>query len=228
VARFLVAVMLLSAVGCGFSPPIRGLHPGMPGRLVKGQLEVGGEIGGGGLSQPTPPTTGGPHVAYGLSDSLVIEGGANLNFFELDWATLYGGVRLSRSKPMPEELQLVGELEVGAGLGLGGHLSQRSNTDWAARQAYGLYVGLGAGVRWRWLGGYVRGRLDASANTSAPSSLWPTVMAGVEARAGDHVVFGAGAGLGALWSEKQDVLGFWFYQAQVALLFDLSAPRAAR
>jgi hypothetical protein len=74
----------------------------------------------------------------------------------------------------------------------------------------------------------VRGRLDASANTSAPSSLWPTVMAGVEARAGDHVVFGAGAGLGALWSEKQDVLGFWFYQAQVALLFDLSAPRAAR
>src|SRR6476469_7647769 len=115
-ARFLVAVMSLSAVGCGFSPPIRGLHPGMPGRLVKGQLEVGGEIGGGGFAQPTPPTTGGPHVAYGLSDSLVIEGGANLNFSELDWATLYGGVRLSRSKSMPEELQLVGDLEVGAGL----------------------------------------------------------------------------------------------------------------
>lgn len=193
----------------------------MPGRLVKGQLEVGGALGGGGLAQPTPPTTGGPHVAYGLSDSLVIEGGANLNFFELDWATLYGGVRLSRSKRLPEELRLVGDLEVGAGLGLGGHLSQSSNDNWVGRQAYGLYVGFGGGVRWRWLGGYVRGRLDASANTSTPSSLWPTVMAGVEARAGDHVVFGAGAGLGALWSENQAPLGFWFYQAQVALLFDL-------
>lgn len=200
----------------------------MPGRLVRGQLEVGGEVGGGGLNGATPPTTGGPHVAYGLSDTLVIEGGANLNFFELEWATLYGGVRLSRSKPLPDELHLVGDLEVGTGLGLGGHVYGQPRSDWTIRQAYGLYVGFGVGLRWRWLGGYLRGRLDASASTSAPSTLWPSAVIGLEARAGQHVVFGVGAGLGAVWNQNHGVLGFWLYQAQVAFLFDLTPARSAQ
>lgn len=227
-ARALVAVLLLGALGCSYSPPIRGLHAGMPGRLGRGQLEVGCEVGGGGLSGATPPTTGGPHVAYGLTDSLVIEGGANLNFFELRWATAYGGVRWSRSKPLPDELHLVGELELGAGLGLGGQVRDDQRTPWTSRQAWGVYEGLGLGLRWRWLGGYLRGRLDASASTGAPASLWPTAMIGVEARAGRHVVFGGGAGLGAYWNQNMGVVGFWFYQANVAFLFDLSGEAAGR
>lgn len=227
--RALVGAVLLCTctLGCSYSPPIRGLHPGMPGRLAHGELELGGEVGGGGISDVTPPTTGGPHVAYGLSDRLVIEGGANLNFVELNWATLYGGVRLARSKPLGNEAHLAGDLELGAGLGLGGHLYPDGRTDWTRRPAYGLYVGLGGGVRWRWLGGYVRGRLDASASTSAPSTLWPSVMAGVEARAGAHLVFGVGAGLGSRWNQADGLLGFWFYQGSVALVFDLRPRRPA-
>lgn len=226
--RALAGVVLWGLLGCGYSPPIRGLHPGMPGRLTRGQLEVGGEIGGGGLgSGATAPTTGGPHLAYGLRDDLVIEGGANLNFFEGAWATAYGGVRLSRSKPLPQELELVGDLELGAGLGLGGRLSGWRDAQWTRRQAYGFYQGFGVGLRWRWLGGYLRGRLDESANTQAPSTLWPTAMLGLEARAGRHVVFGAGAGLGGFWNRNHGLVGLWFYEAQVAFLFDV-APAAAQ
>ena len=222
--RGLAGVVLLGALGCAYSPPIRGLHPGMPGRLVQGQLEVGGEAGGGGLTNGglvTAPTTGGAHVAYGLSDTLVVEGGANLNLFEGAWATAYGGVRLSRSKPVAGGgLRLIGELELGAGLGLGGRVNA-SAAPWASYQSYGLYEGLGVGLRWNALGAYVRGRLDASVSNTAPATLWPTLMAGLDARAGEHVVFGVGAGMGGFWNRTQGLVGIWFYEAQVALLFDL-------
>lgn len=225
--RALLGVVLLGTVGCTYSPPIRGLHPGMPGRLARGQLEVGGVAGGVGIvggSSGTAPTTGGPHLAYGLSDGLVVEGGANLNFFEGGWATAYAGVRLSRSRPLPDELTLVGELELGAGLGLGGHRYPPPSTRWTQWQAWGLYEGLAVGLRWRWLGGYLRGRLDASASNDWVASLWPSAMVGLEARAGAHVVFGAGAGLVGEWTQGHGLVGIWFYQAQVAFLFDL-APR---
>jgi len=127
---------------------------------------------------------------------------------------------------LPDELVLVGDLELGAGVGLGGRVAGDVSmaTVWTTRQAYGLYEGLGVGLRWRWLGGYLRGRIDASGNTSAPPSLWPTLMAGLEARAGRDVVFGVGGGLGGVWAEGQGWVGFWFYQAHFALLFDL-APK---
>lgn len=220
--RGLAVVVLWGALGCSYSPPIRGLHPGMPGRLVRGQLEIGGDLGGAGFRSGgvTAPTTGGPHVAYGLSDTLVVEGGANLNFFEGAWATAYAGVRLSRSKPLPNGLQLVGELEAGAGLGIGGRTRDASAPSWAS-PSYGLYEGFGLGLRGKWLGAYLRGRLDASASTTAPATLWPTLMVGLEARAGSHVAFGLGTGLGGYWNERDALVGLWFYEAQVALLFDL-------
>ena len=222
--RGLAVVVLWGALGCSYSPPIRGLHPGMPGRLVRGQLEVGGAVGGGGFGSGggvLAPTTGGPHVAYGLSDTLVVEGGANLNFFEGAWATAYGGVRLSRSKPVGNGLRLIGELELGAGLGLGGRSTFRTGERWENYQAYGLYEGFGVGLRWSWLGAYLRGRLDASVSNTTPSTLWPTLMVGLEARAGEHVAFGVGTGMGGFWNQNHGLVGIWFYEAQVALLFDL-------
>lgn len=200
--------------------------PGMPGRLTHGQLEVGGTLGGVGFTNGklTAPTTGGPHVAYGLSDTLVIEGGANLNFFEGGWATAYGGVRVSRSKALPNALHLVGELESGAGVGIGGRTRDAREALWTSGQSYGLYEGFAVGLRGSWLGGYVRGRIDASASTRAPATLWPSLMVGLEARAGEHVAFGVGSGVAGFWNALQGLAGFWFYQAQVVWLFDLLRP----
>ena len=68
--RGLAGVVLLGALGCTYSSPIRGLHPGMPGRLVRGQLEVGGAVGGGGLmagNSATAPTTGGGRTSEASS-----------------------------------------------------------------------------------------------------------------------------------------------------------------
>jgi hypothetical protein len=219
-----LCLLLLAATGCTYSPPIRGLHAGMPDRLGRGQVELGGTAGG-----FSAPTTGGPHVAYGWSDTVVIEGGANLNFIEGLWATTWAGVRLLRAKDLSHELRLVGDLELGAGFGLGGRDYEgvpppqggsATPVPWTSRWAGGFYEGLGVGLRWRWLGACLRVRLDTSGSTGAPSTLWPSVGLGLEARAGRHVVFGLGGGAFSFWNENSGFAGPWFfYQATVALVF---------
>jgi hypothetical protein len=218
--RTAVSLVLLACVGCvrTYSPPIRGLLAGMPDRVARGQLEVGGTVGGFSL-----PTTGGPHVGYGYSDTLVIEGGANLNFVDGYWATGWGGVRLLRSKALGNEVRLVGDLELGAGLGAGG-VERNDSSRWTKRFTWGMYEGLGVGLRWRWLGAFLRGRLDSSETTSGAATLWPTVMLGLEARAGP-LVFSVGGGRWAYWNQTDGLVGWWFYQGQVSLLFDLVPQR---
>lgn len=224
-------LLLLGVTGCAYAPPIRGLHAGMPDRIGRGQFEVGGTAGGFATGTGIiAPTTGGPHVAYGWSDTVVLEGGANLNFFEGLWATGWAGVRLVRSKELGHELRGVGDLELGAGAGLGGRVYEGPppNPDarpatpvpWTSRWAGGFYEGLGIGLRWRWLGTFLRVRLDASGSTGAPATLWPSVVLGLEARAGQHLVFGLGGGAFTFWNENSGAIGPWFfYQATVALVF---------
>lgn len=219
-----LCLLLLAATGCTYAPPIRGLHAGMPDRIGRGQLEVGGAAGG--FSTGTSlsaPTTGGPHVAYGLSDSLVVEGGANLNFVEGLWATTWLGVRLVRSKELGQEIRAVGDLEFGGGFGLGGRVFRGEATPpqgLTSHFAGGFYQGLGVGLRWRWLGAFLRARLDASGGSATPGTLWPSLGLGVEARAGQHVVFGLGGGAFTFWNEGSRFVGPWFfYQATVALVF---------
>lgn len=209
-------LMLLGAMGCNptYAPPIRGLHAGMPGRVDRGQLEVGGTVGGWYL-----PTTGGPHVAYGVTDRLVVEGGANLNLVDGLWATTWAGIRLLRARSLGREVHLVGDLELGTGVGLGGRASD--TLPWTSRYAWGLYQGLAVGLRSRWFGAFLRGRLDESESNATAATIWPSVMLGLEARAGRHLVFGLGGGRMAYWNEKDGLIAFWFYQAQVSLLFDL-------
>ena len=222
--RFFSLLSVGALLGCNptYAPPIRGLHAGMPDRVAKGQLEVGGAAGGWSL-----PTTGGPHVAYGYDDHVVLEAGANLNFVEGHWATGWAGVRLVRSRPLGHELHLVGDLELGAGAGLGGRLRGETRP-WTSLGAYGLYEGLGFGLRWRWLGAFLRGRLDATASSDAPSTLWPSVTLGLEAKAGPHFVFALAGSRGGYWNQADGVVGIWLYEAQASFLFDLvpvtSAP----
>lgn len=225
-----LCLLLLAATGCTYSPPIRGLHAGMPDRLGRGQVEIGGAAGGFSTGSGTSaPTTGGPHVAYGWSDTVVLEGGANLNFVEGLWATTWAGVRLLRAKELSNEVRLVGDLELGAGFGLGGRVYEggpgpppaaAEPVPWTSRWTGGFYEGLGIGLRWRWLGAFLRVRLDTSGSTGAPSTLWPSVGLGLEARAGQHLVFGLGSGAFTFWNESTPSAGpFFFYQATVALVF---------
>lgn len=234
----LVSLVLLGAVGCTYAPPIRGLHGGMPDRVARGQFELGGAAGGFSVgSGLSAPTTGGPHVAYGLRDTMVLEGGANLNLVEGAWATTWAGVRLVRSKALGQEVHLVGDLELGAGVGLGGAVlgtpqprtGAPKPAPWTSRYVAGFYEGLGVGLRWRWLGAFLRGRLDASASTAAPSTLWPSLVLGFEARAGAHVILALAGGTFTYWHEGLVLLGPWFfYQAQVTFLFDLIPKPTSR
>ena len=217
-SRALLPLLFLAACNPSYAPPIRGLHSGMPGRLAAGQLEVGGTAGGYFL-----PTTGGPHVAFGLSDRLLIEGGANLNLIEYatsNWATGWAGVRLTHGKPLSHGLRLVGDLELGTGAGLGGR-NYGDTVDWTRLVAYGIYEGFGVGLQWRGIGVYARARLDAAAGDRAPTTLWQTAMVGLEVRPVGWLSIGAGGGYAGYWNERDRLVSAWFYEAQVVLIFDL-------
>ena len=224
--RSLGWLVVLGALGCipTYAPPIRGLHAGMPDRLGRGEVELGGTAGGT-IAPPSYPTTGGPHLGYGLSRTLVLEVGGNLNFVVGSWATIWLGVRLPRERRLGRELKLVSDLELGAGAGLGG--ATASTTSPWRHTAFGFYQGLGVGLRWRWLGGFARVRLDASQGDVTPATLWPSALLGAEARAG-HFVFALGAGAGGRWNTVDGFVGFWFYQAQVTMVFDLVPGASAR
>jgi hypothetical protein len=227
--RSLIALVLLS--GCAFSPPIRGLHVGMPDRVARGELELGVTAGGFSTAgRPSAPLIGAAHVAYGLRETMVLEAGANVSLFEgAQWATTWAGVRMIRSKALGSSLRLVGDAEFGAGVGLGGidfsppPKSGVTPAPWTSRHVGGFYGGLAVGLRWHWLGAFLRARLDASASTAAPSTLWPTVLMGLEARAGKYLVFALAGGAFTFWNDGrvEPLVPGFFYQAQVSLLFDL-------
>ena len=212
-----VVLSLLVVTGCSplYAPPIRGLHAGMPGRLRGGQLEAGLTVGG-----LVVPTMGGPHVGYGVSDSVTAEGGVNLNtvnFWLAQWATGWAGIRFTHRLSL-SRIRIIGDAELGAGAGAGGTSGNFSR--WNELRAYGIYEGVGLGLQWRWLGIYLRARLDAAASSAAPTTLWPSAMLGVELRPGRRFSVGLGGGYGGYWNTSQFWSG-WFYQAQVAFIFDL-------
>lgn len=215
--RILVAALLVSS-GCApsFAPPIRGLHSGMPGRLGAGQLEVGGTVGG-----LTVPSVGSPHVGFGIREGLSIQAGANLAVLEEagpNWATGWAGVLLTRTLKRSGALRLIGDIELGAGGGVGGRIG---NDEWTSLTALGIYEGLGLGLQWKWFGVYVRGRLDATGGDRLPTTLWPTLMLGVEARPLRWLSFGVGGGYAGYWNKNDRLVSLWFYQAQLALIFDV-------
>ena len=190
----------------------------MPGRLAGGQLEVSGAVGG-----LTAPTVGGVHVGYALNEQVQLEAGTNLSLLASspNWATGWAGVRLTRQSPSRHGLRLVADVELGAGAGVGGASADRSDDHWTRMPAAGIYEGFGLGAHWRWLGFFVRGRLDAAAGEGVPTTLWPTLMAGLEVRPLRWFSIGAGGGYLGHWTRPTGLVSLWFYQAQLTLLFDL-------
>ncbi len=170
------------------------------------------------------PFVGGPQVGYGLSDALLLEVGANLALFDGGWATGWGGVRLTHQWPVAGG-RLIGEAELGGGAGAGGQVPERASSQWATLPAYGVYEGLALGMQWRWLGLYLRGRLDATVSSRAPETLWPTAMVGLEVRPHHRVSFGAGCGWWAFWNRRDHASG-GICEAQLAVVFDVVPRRA--
>ncbi|MFT3710565.1 MAG: hypothetical protein QM817_23315 [Archangium sp.] len=213
-------VLLLALTGCSpiYSPPIRGLHLGMPDRVSAGELEVGAEAAAWG--QTFLPATGGAHFSYGISDLLAVEGGANLNLVEGLWATGWTGVRFIRRRWLGNGFSVSGDLEFGLGGGVGGRDAARS--PWYTQGAFGVYDGVGLGIRWKWLGAFARARADASVGTLAPSTLWATYMAGLEAKAFDHLVIAASAGAVSYRNQAEITGLFALVQFSAAWLFDLT------
>lgn len=221
--RLFLWLLVLGGCNLAFTPPIRGLHAGMPGRLAAGQLEVGGEAGGYQLGSSTAlaPTLGGPHLSYGLTDRLAIEAGANLDVLVLSyfgWATGWAGVRLTQRTRLSQRAWLIGDVELGGGGGVGG---SAGGTPSGQLLAAGLYEGVGLGVQWRGLGVYLRGRLDASGGDQAPTTLWPSALLGGEVRPVSWLAIGAGGGCAAYWNKHDGLVSGWFYQTQLTLIFDI-------
>ena len=203
--------VVLSGCFPAYSPPIRGVGGGMPDRVGRDQLEVGGGAAG----WATPPTTGGPHMAYGVSDTLVIEAGGNLNFVEGLWATVWGGGRVLRKWPLNDDFTASATFEFGAGAGIGGR--DGSMRRWTDLAVGGVYDGVGVGLRYRFLGAFLRGRVDGTVNTRAPMTLWASVFGGLEATIARRVVVSAGGGT-MLISNQPTLFATWFYQAAVSIL----------
>ena len=75
------------------------------------------------------------------------------------------------------------------------------------------------------MGLFLRGRLDAAGGDRVPTTLWPTLMVEVEVRPVRWLTFGVGGGYAGYWNTRDRMVSFWFYQAQLALIFDvLSSP----
>lgn len=221
--RGIVGLMLCS--GCvTMSTPVRGLPGGMPDRVAHHQLEVGGVIGtifgvdenGGHV---LAPTIGGPQIAYGVLDNLVLEAGANLELVNLHWATHWVGARLVHRQPLGAWV-FSADLELGAGAG---------GTDLRRAPAFvaGGYLGGGAGFRWKWLGFFARGRVDLSKAVGAALVLWPSLIGGVEARVGDCFVTSLGAGAIASYLPGSAPNFVGVAQLSVSLLFDLAPSQPA-
>jgi hypothetical protein len=222
----LVATALLGAA-CNptYAPPVRGVQYGAPARLQQGHVEIGGTAGG-----VVVPNVGGPHVAIGVTDWFAVEAGGNFSYDE--WSIGFVGTRFSFSGDRRRRAYLIGDLELGAGAGLGGQLDgNRDKLDCnycdglkaVERIAYGGYQGAGLGVRIRWFSIFGRVRLEESRATNVPLTLWPSASVGMEFRVHDKVALGLASGVMGYSNSRDSAVG-WFYQLGITIFLDQRTP----
>lgn len=224
----------LCALGCHphYAPLLRATHYGAPAVLQAGQLELGASLGGTLL----PPTTGGPQLAYAITDWLAIEAGENLNVIDGKWAMGYLGPRLSYKSHRSEQLHFLADFEAGFGLGVGGANGAGGGSDtcthcddvpWHQRLAYGSYQGVGIGGQFHWFSIYARARIEESLAQNIALTLWPSAMLGCEFAATQHAKLGLGGGSLNYWNDRDQQAG-WFWQLYAAYRWDVRPPRSSQ
>ena len=163
---------------------------------------------------------GGPFIALSLSDLVQLEAGSNLS---PSWALGFAGLRLTLKRAL-EGKGTAADLEFGVGAGVGGELydseSEGESVRWSELFACGGYVGAGIGNHLNENGGlFVRGRLQVSKAELIPTTVWGSVLAGVQMTAHDLVNIHIGVGLGGCGNSEQSILPFFLIEFGLSIEF---------
>lgn len=189
--------MVVLAGGCvSYSPPVRTLGYGAPGRLRQGDVEVGGGVAGAGA-----PLGGGGWLGYGVRDWAAVEVGA-----QGSGASAMGflGGRFTYAPRRDHKLHGALDAEVGVGVGAGGEpecgLWQQDcdRRRWYDRAAFGAYAGGGAGYHFSFFSLYARGRAQPSVADGLPGTLWGQAQGGLQFRIARKVDLFSSVGMAGL------------------------------
>jgi hypothetical protein len=219
------------ATGCDptYAPPIRAVQYGAPARLTEGRVEIGATAAG--LAVPNDFS---PHLAVGVRDWLALEAGGNalLGAGRNGWALGFVGSRFSMAPNRERRTHFIGDLELGAGAGVGGVLTGNATLSPGCRcdglsgfdrVAGGGYAGFGIGAQIAWFSIYTRTRFEVSAATNVPVTVWPSTSIGLEANLRKRAAITLGGGyLG--YANAVDHIHAWFWQIGVTFMFDAFAP----
>lgn len=100
------------------------------------------------------------------------------------------------------------DLEIGLGGGAGGSYCEDSEecgeepvVPWYRRAAFGGYLGYGLGVHKRWFSLFVRSRWQLSRARNVPTTLWATVIGGLQVTLFRFLHVHFGAGYGGYWND---------------------------
>ena len=219
------SVILLS--GCAaYSPPVRSLGYGAPGRLKQGDLEIGG-----GFAAPGIPAAGGGWLAYALRDWASLEVGADGSG---DWGMGFVGSRFTYAPRREQKLHGALDAEVGLGLGAGGNQacdakdSLCDDRPWNKRIAGGGYLGGGAGYHFSFFALYARGRAQPTGAAGLPFTLWGQAQGGIQFRIAKMVDLFSSVGIGGFVTpHTSDNAGF-IWDFGVSVHFDPRARRAKK
>jgi len=231
-AALLVPLAMLGGLGCSptYSPLVRAVSYGAPGRIQEGQIELTAGIAGRDI-----PEAGGPELAVAVKDWLSVEAGGNIDKDE--WAMGFGGLRFtyapaeSRRNP----IRFAMDLEFGLGGGIGGHRcgnKEAGDTScddapegfaadgkkWSDRLSWGAYEGVGVGGHFYWYSLYLRARMQHSVATNVPWTHWPSATLGMDFNILDRVYLSGGFGWMMYFNDVDNESGFTYQFAMTVPL----------
>lgn len=202
---------LVVVAGCNpyaYAPPVRSTHYGAPDRVQPGRLDLSGAMN-------VIEIPGGPRLGYAVNEWLQLEGGADLAIYEGHWGIGYGGARFTMPAWSRGIVRLTSDLELGAGLGVGGEINcyddeetssseycqEENTTDAFDRLAGGGYFGAGFGVHVSFFSVFIRGRVQITKASEIPSTLWGSSVGGIAFDIGDWVDIYAAGGIAGFYNE---------------------------
>lgn len=223
----LSSVMFCCSTGIAYSPPVRSTNYGPPGRLEPGRLDVSG-------ASQLPYGLGGVRLAYGFNDWLQVEGGGDFSS-EGQWAMGFAGVRFTPLNWRRSNIRLTADLELGAGLGVGGDLFCRSMAEASLkacrsgddrepleRLAGGGYLGGGVGVHVSFFSLFTRGRVQVTIADGLPMTTWGSVFGGIAFDIRDWADIYIAGGVTANVHEAFD---FWLPAAEMGISIAIPVRR---